>query len=74
MTGISSNAKLGELSGFCDCVAHFANAVCGIVENSSQVCHRLLTLSPLLLPTSKCSFVISFEILAKFSAAFNVHP
>ena len=38
MTGISTNAKQGELNGFCDCVAHFANAVCGIVENSSQVC------------------------------------
>jgi len=37
MTGISTNAKQGELNGFCDCVGHFANAVCGIVENSSQV-------------------------------------
>jgi len=45
MTGISTNAKQGELSGFCDCVAQFANAVCGIVENSSQVRHHLLTLS-----------------------------
>jgi len=41
MTGISTNAKQGELNGFCDCVGHFANAVCGIVENSSQV--RLTT-------------------------------
>ena len=38
MTGISTYAKQGELNGFCDCVAHFANAVCGIVEHSSQVC------------------------------------
>ena len=38
MTGISTNAKQAELSGFCDCVGHFANAVCGIIENSAQVC------------------------------------
>jgi talin len=39
MTGISTNAKQGELHGFCDCVAHFANAVCGIIENSAQAAY-----------------------------------
>jgi len=57
MTGISTNAKQAELSGFCDCVAQFANAVCGIVENSSQVCHRQA-----LLGLNFSSFTVSFVI------------
>ena len=43
MTGISSNAKQGELHGFCDCVLNFANAVCGIVENSAHVSNVAVT-------------------------------
>ena len=37
MTGISNSAKQGELDQFCDSVRNFANAVCGLTENSAQV-------------------------------------
>lgn len=37
MTGISAHAKHGQLNDFCDSVARFANAVCGMVENAAQV-------------------------------------
>ena len=37
MTGISNSAKQGELDHFCDAVRNFANAVCGLTENSAQV-------------------------------------
>lgn len=37
MTGISKYAKDGELDHFCDSVNNFADAVCGLAENSAQV-------------------------------------
>ncbi len=37
MTGVSNHAKQGELDPFCDAVRNFANAVCGLTENTSQV-------------------------------------
>ena len=37
MTGITGSAKAGVLEDFCDHVRNFANAVCGITENASQV-------------------------------------
>ena len=38
MTGISTHAKEGQLNGFCDSVRSFAESVCGLTENSAQVC------------------------------------
>ncbi|KAK2151016.1 hypothetical protein LSH36_379g01080 [Paralvinella palmiformis] len=39
MTGISNSAKQGELDHFCDAVRNFANAVCGLTENSAQTAY-----------------------------------
>ena len=38
MTGITGCAKAGDLDHFCDSVRKFATAVCGLTENSAQVC------------------------------------
>ena len=45
MTGITGSAKAGDLDNFCDSVRKFASAVCGLTENSAQVCtERILIL------------------------------
>ena len=43
MTGITGNAKNGELEGFCESVRNFANAICGLTENSAQVNNNFLS-------------------------------
>ena len=40
MTGITGSAKAGDLDNFCDSVRKFASAVCGLTENSAQVCTK----------------------------------
>jgi len=39
MTGISSHAKQSELNDFCVSVASFANAVCGMIENTAHAAY-----------------------------------
>ncbi len=37
MTGITNNAKQGQLDAFCESVHNFAIAITGLTENSVQV-------------------------------------
>lgn len=37
MTGISNQAKKGDLEEFCESVRNFASSVCGLTEASTQV-------------------------------------
>ena len=43
MTGITGSAKAGDLDNFCDSVRKFASAVCGLTENSAQVCTKRIS-------------------------------